>query len=381
MKLVKVGIFLALLVGLYLVSKLAFVLVLALILGLVALAAWVKGGSQKAEASVPKSFDGPAFRTYEAVVPDNPLRLKHLISQPEEINVSTSLIMGKEDVICVTAQATRFAAERLADEIAETGLNLTYVYLDHAHLDHSQGATVLKKRFPNAKFVGAPEVVKLQHLRMEADDNMARSRYGANAAVPSVPFEPLDSDTLMIEGRKIELWHNQIGDVGIGKPDEPHTVMYIPDLKALLPTDICYYRGHVMLGGTTKESREQWKAQLREWMKMDLNVIIPGHIVRAESDSMTPQGVLEFTLKYIEDYEEVFENASSSDEVIDRMIAKYPGMQHVSALQIGTFILFRETHRLLFNARIEKVASFLPRGFVRWADNKMFESRHAAANF
>ncbi|MEL6693482.1 MAG: MBL fold metallo-hydrolase [Pseudomonadota bacterium] len=381
MKIVKLAIALAILAGLFLVSKILFLAVIILAVALIALGVWIKGGGQSADASVPTSLDGPDFRTYTAVVPDSPLKLKHFISQPEEINVSSSLIMGESEVVLVTAQATKYAAERLADEIEDTGLELTYVYLDHAHLDHSQGASVLIRRFPNAKFVGAPNVVKLQHLRMEADDKMARSRYGKNAAVPSVPFEELDSDSLMLDGRKIELWHDQFGDVGIGEPDEPHTVMYIPDLKALLPTDICYWRGHIMMGGSTSESRSKWKTQLHEWMKMDLEVVIPGHVVRADSDEMTAQGVLEFSLKYIEDYEEVLNDSETSDEVIDRMLERYPGMGHVSALKIGTFIQFGETHRLLFNARIEKVARFLPKALLRRADRKMFDSKKAAANF
>ncbi|CAD0187190.1 hypothetical protein RUESEDTHA_04102 [Ruegeria sp. THAF57] len=381
MKFVKPLIALAVLVGLFLLSKTAFAIVLALLLALVALAVWVKGGSQPADASIPKSLDGPAFRTYESTGSGSPLRLRHFISQPEEINVSSSLIMGTHEVICVTAQPTKFAAERLADMIEETGLKLTYVYLDHAHLDHSQGAAVLIKRFPDAKFVGAPNVVALQHLRMEADDKMARARYGDNAAVPSVPFEALDAGKLMLEGHEIQLWHDQFGDVGIGEPDEPHTVIYIPDLKALLPTDICYWQGHIMMGGSTPDSRARWKQQIREWMQMDLNVVIPGHVVRAESPSMTAQGVLEFSLDYIDAYEDVLDSSATSDEVIARMQDLYPDLGHVSALHIGTFILFGETHRLLFNNRIEKIFGLLPAGLRRSLDHKMFASRKAAANF
>jgi glyoxylase-like metal-dependent hydrolase (beta-lactamase superfamily II) len=375
------GVTLAVLVGLFFLYTPLFWFVLICLAGLIALGVWIKGGGQSASASVPVSFDGPPYRVYHSKIPGSALRLQHFISQPEEINVSSSLIMGENEVILVTAQATKFAAERLADEIEATGLELTYVYLDHAHLDHSQGASVLVRRFPNAKFVGAPKVVELQRLRMEADDQMARSRYGENAAVPSIPFEPLDTDTLTLEGSEIQLWHNQYGDVGIGEPDEPHTVIFIPELKALLPTDICYYNGHIMLGGTTPESRSKWKQQLRDWMALDLDVVIPGHVVRPDSADMTAKGVLEFSLNYIEEYEGVLAKAKTSDEVISEMIRRHPKMGHESALYIGTFILFGETHRLLFNKRIEKVAGFLPKALLSWADRRMFESKKAAANF
>ncbi|WP_372572324.1 MBL fold metallo-hydrolase [Ruegeria jejuensis] len=357
-----------------------FWIVLILLVGLVLLGRWVGGGRLPPEFFIPKSVEGPAFRTYEAVVPDSPLKLMHFISEQEELNVSSSLIMGDKEVICVTAQATKYAAERLVGEIEKTGRKLTYIYLDHPHLDHSQGATELLKRFPDAKCVGAPKVVELQKLRMASDDATALKRYADNAAVPSVPFEPLDATTIMLEGREIQLWHDMIGDAGVGRPDEPHTVIYIPDLKALLPTDICYFGGHMMMGGSTPESRAQWKQQLRDWLKMDLQVVIPGHIVRAFSDQMTAKGVLEFSLKYIEDYEAALAASNSSDEVIAWMLKEYPDIGHVPALQLGTFMNFGETHRILFNPRIDKVASFLPKALVRRIDTKLFEARKKAAN-
>ncbi len=380
-KAITLAVGVAVLVGLYFLSPVALGVVVILLLALVALAVWVKGGGQKAEGSIPEELEGPEFRTYEAVVPGSPLKLLHFISQSNEINVSSSLIMGEKEVICVTAQATKYAAERLADEIEKTGRKLTYIYLDHAHLDHSQGATILKKRFPDAKCVGAPKVAELQRLRIPADDEMARKRYGDNAAVPSIPFEGLDSDTLMLEGREIQLWHDQYGDVGIGHEDEPHTVMYIPDLKALLPTDICYFGAHMMLGGSTPKSRAKWKEQIRKYKEMDLKVVIPGHVVRTWSDKLTPEATLNYSLQYIEDYEAALESSSTSDEVIEKMITKYPEQEHTSALTLGTLVNFGETHRLLFNPRVEKVASFLPGAFVKWADRKLFESKKAAANF
>ncbi|WP_372572315.1 MBL fold metallo-hydrolase [Ruegeria jejuensis] len=380
-KIVVLAAFVLVMAGLFMLSSVAFWIVVALLAGLVLLAMWVKGGGQAAEGSIPSELVGPEFKTYEAAVPDSPLKLLHFISQANEINVSSSLIMGDKEVICVTAQATKYAAERLADEIEKTGRKLTYIYLDHPHLDHSQGATILKQRFPDAKCVGAPKVVKLQHLRMAADDEMARKRYGDNAAVPSLPFEPLDTDKIMLEGREIQLWHDQYGDVGIGEEDEPHTVIYIPDLKALLPTDICYFGAHMMMGGTTAKGREKWKEQIRSYMDMDLDVVIPGHVVRTWSDKLTPKATLEYSLGYIEDYEAALASSKTSNEVIEKMLKKYPEQEHVSALYMGTLINFGETHRLLFNPRIEKVASFLPKGFVKWADKKLFDAKKKAANF
>lgn len=345
------------------------------------LALWISGGGgQNASAFIPEKLDTTPFRTYKSVVPDSPLRLRHFVSETNEINVSSSMIMGNKEMILVATQATKLAAGRLADEIEKTGLKLTTVYLGHAHLDHSQGASVLKKRFPEAQFVAAPRVAELQQFRMEADDERAISRYGELAAVPSVPFEPLDSDRLMLEGREIQLWHDQYGDIGLGHEDEPHTVVYIPDLKALLGNDILYYDAHMMMGGSTPSSRKKWKEQIRSWMELDLAVAIPGHVPRKSTAAMTAQGVLEHSLAYIEAYEEALEKGVSSDEVIANMLNRYPDMEHTSALYISAFLEYKETHKLLFNPRLEKVASYLPDGLIRWADERLFEAASKSAN-
>lgn len=353
---------------------------LIVLVALVALGLWVRGGGQDADQSIPLAVDDTPYRVYEAVVPGSPLRLMHFVSELNEINVSSNLIMGEEEIIVFTTQGTKSASERLADEIEKTGLKLTYVYLGHPHLDHSQGAAILKQRFPDAMFVAEPSVAALQQLRMERDDDRARSRFGENAAVPSVPFEALDSDTLFIEGREIQLWHHQYGDVGIGHEDEPHTVAYIPDLKALLPNDIAYFKAHMMMGGSTPASRAKWKSQLRDYMKMDLQVVIPGHLPRSSSYEMTPEGVLEHSLSYIEAYEEVLASSTSSDEVIEKMKALYPGMEHTSALYLGTLLQFGETHKLLYNPRLELVFSYLPESVVRWIDAKLLEINKKAMN-
>lgn len=97
-----------------------------LVLIIVVLGVWLKGGKQKSESSIPKVLEGPPFSIYEAVVPGSPLRLMHFISQANEINVSSSLIMGKQEIIVFTAQATKYAAERLADEIEKSKLRLLF---------------------------------------------------------------------------------------------------------------------------------------------------------------------------------------------------------------------------------------------------------------
>ncbi|WP_394747436.1 MBL fold metallo-hydrolase [Spongiimicrobium salis] len=361
--------------------KIALITLGALLIVLIGLGIWISGGNKGAAAkSLPVVHGGPAYRIYEAIDSVSPLKLMHFVGQPQEINVSSSIVYGNTEAVVFAAQANKAAASRLADEIEKLGRKLTYIYLGHAHLDHGQGASILKQRFPEAKCIAAPKVAAIQNVRMEADDAMAIDRYGDNAAVPSVPFEAFDHDKIMLEGREIQLWHDYYGDVGIGHEDEPHTVAYIPDLKALLPNDICYYGGHMMTGGGTPHSLAEQRKQIKKWMQMDLEVVIPGHVPRGWTPHMTAEEVLKHSLQYLEAYETALRNSSSSDELIASMLKKYPKLEHKSALFLSARMHFGETHRLLFNPRLEKVMSWLPDATVKWLDKKMWESKKESMN-
>jgi hypothetical protein len=62
------------------------------------------------------------------------------------------------------------------------------------------------------------------------------------------------------------------------------------------------------------------------------------------------------------------------------MLGQFPDLEHTSALYLGTYLNFQETHRLFFNPRLESVASYLPQSFVRWADQAMFKAKQKQLN-
>ena len=308
------------------------------------------------------------------------LELEIFIAEPEEINVTSALIIGPTEMMVVCGQATRSSAERLADRIESRERQLRYVFLTHAHLDHSQGAGILLERFPDARFIATPEVGELQRLRIPADDDLASARYGENAAIPSIPVEDFVGSEIRIDGFPVEIWKEVVGDAGLGHPDEPHAAIYVPSLRALMPSDVVYFEAHVMTGGSSKESRARWVAQLDSWSARDLAIVVPGHMPRTRLGALTPEGAMRHTRDYLLAYEEALAESHSADELIAKMIARYPGMQHQSALKLSAFIEFQETHRLLFSPTIETVASYLPSSFVSWVNAWMLERRRQAAN-
>ncbi|MPW28102.1 MBL fold metallo-hydrolase [Agarivorans sp. B2Z047] len=304
---------------------------------------------------------------------ESKLSLEVFISEPSEINVTSALIKGSSEMMVVSAQGTKSAANRLADQIEKTGLTLKYIFLTHPHLDHSQGASVLTKRFPEAQFIATPEVAALQRHRIELDDDLASSRHGDNAAIPSVPAIDYSETSLLIDGFEIEIWKDIIGDAGIGNPYEPHVALYIPSLNALLPSDVVYFQGHVMMGGSTPESRHLWMAQLREWQRLNLDIVVPGHMPKDKKEEWSADGALTHTLEYIERYDAALSESNSPKEVINTMISYYPEMGHRSALYLSAYIDFGQMHMLTFNPTVERVANWIPENILQWVNQKIFE--------
>jgi len=54
-------------------------------------------------------------------------------------------------------------SQTLLDWVVASGKNLTAIYVTHGHGDHFFGLASLLERFPRARAVATPEVVKAMH--------------------------------------------------------------------------------------------------------------------------------------------------------------------------------------------------------------------------
>src|SRR5262249_55667685 len=71
---------------------------------------------------------------------------------------SSTLIRGERDAILVDPLLTIDESQALADWVAAAGVNLTAVFVTHAHGDHFFGSSAVLERFPDARLVAAPGV-------------------------------------------------------------------------------------------------------------------------------------------------------------------------------------------------------------------------------
>jgi glyoxylase-like metal-dependent hydrolase (beta-lactamase superfamily II) len=77
--------------------------------------------------------------------------------------IAWTLIYGKPDAVLVDAFMTVTQADALVDWVAASGKNLTTIYITHGHGDHWFGIGALLERFPNARAVATPDVVRVMH--------------------------------------------------------------------------------------------------------------------------------------------------------------------------------------------------------------------------
>ena len=86
--------------------------------------------------------------------------------------MASTLIYGMRDAVLVDAFMTVKQANALADWVAASGKNLTTIYITHGHGDHWFGVEALLERFPNARAVATPNVVRI--MRQHASPEILR---------------------------------------------------------------------------------------------------------------------------------------------------------------------------------------------------------------
>src|SRR5207253_9364722 len=74
--------------------------------------------------------------------------------------ISSTLISGERDAVLVDTPITVEQARALAKWVVASGKNLRTIYATHGHGDHFFGTSTVLERFPGARFVARPDVIK-----------------------------------------------------------------------------------------------------------------------------------------------------------------------------------------------------------------------------
>jgi hypothetical protein len=210
--------------------------------------------------------------------------------------------------------------------------NLTHIYVSHFHPDHHFGLQVLNSAFPKVKIVALPSVVKdIVATSSDKVELWAIDRFGPDD-IPrktTIP-RPLDEPRLLLEGEEIQFSDNWEGD------SANNSVVWIPSIRVACATDVAFHDCHLWPIESNVARRVKWRASIAQLREFDARIVIPGHCDNAKivlmeevqgNTSLTYTECIDWSLKYLDNYEEVYNTARTGAAMVDAMTQLYPDVK------------------------------------------------------
>ena len=242
--------------------------------------------------------------------------------------ISSTLIFGKRDAVLVDTFITVEQADILADWVAASGKNLTTIYVTHGHGDHFFGIAALLDRFPNARAVAMPDVVKL--MRQQASPEVL-----ANFWKPLFPGQISDRLVIAEELKRnvIDLEGHDLVVVEVGHTDTDYTTcLHVPSVGLVVAGDAAYNDVHLYLAESNAKTRGEWIAALDKIESLNPRAVIAGHKRPGNDDS--PK-IIEETRQYIRDFDRVAGTTTTARGLYDKMLELYPDRVNPGALWLS----------------------------------------------
>src|SRR5882762_9607618 len=241
------------------------------------------------------------------------------------VPTSATLIYGERDAVLVDAFLTIEQAQAAVEWIAVSGKNLTTIYITHGHGDHFFGIGALLDRFPNAKAVAMPNVLKVMRRQMSAEfvASFWNARYPGQIPEHLVLPEELQGNVIDLEGRELVV-------VEVGHTDTDYTTcLHVPSVGLVVAGDAADNDDHLYLIESNAQTRREWIAALDTIESLGPRAVIAGHKKPGTDDS--PR-IIEETRQYSRDYGRRAQRTTTARELYDQMLELYPNRSKPGAL-------------------------------------------------
>jgi glyoxylase-like metal-dependent hydrolase (beta-lactamase superfamily II) len=231
--------------------------------------------------------------------------------------IASTLIYGKRDAVLVDAFMTVTQADALVDWVAASGKNLTTIYITHGHGDHWFGTGALLERFPNARAVATPDVVRV--MRQQASP-VFLERFWKAGFPGQIPDRLVIAEEL--KGNVIDLEGHDLVAVELGHTDTDHTTcLNVPSVGLVVAGDAVYNDVHLYLVESNAKSRQEWISALDKIESLNPRAVIAAH--KRPSNDDNPR-IIEETRQYIRDFDRIAGMTATAQELYDKMLELYP---------------------------------------------------------
>src|SRR6202790_3369369 len=240
--------------------------------------------------------------------------------------ISSTLVFGKRDAVLVDTPITVEQARALSDWIVASGKNLTTIYATHGHGDHFFGTNTVLERFPGARFVARPDVIKVMRQQASAESlaTFWNPRFPGQISSHLAIAEELAGNVINLEG------HDLVSVPLVFTDTASTTCLHVPSIGLIVAGDAAYNGVHLHLSESPNQQRRQeWIAALDKMESLKPRAVIAGHKRVGNDDS--PRIIGE-TRKYIRDFERLVMQTTTARELYDGMLTLYPDWINRGAL-------------------------------------------------
>jgi glyoxylase-like metal-dependent hydrolase (beta-lactamase superfamily II) len=238
---------------------------------------------------------------------------------------TVTLGYGERDAVLVDTFLSVQHSKELLDWVAESGKNLTTIYITHAHGDHFFGLKLLLDRFPSARAFATGSAVAAMAKQVKPDFIRSFWEPRFPGQVPSqlaVP-EVLEGDALSLEGEELNV-------VELGHTDTQHTTaLHVPSIGLVISGDAVYNNTHPYLAECDEKARVEWLRALDKIEALHPNAVVAGHGV-LNPDSSTRH--IEETRGYLLDFNASLASTSTALDLYEKMLTLHPNRVNPGSL-------------------------------------------------
>jgi len=249
---------------------------------------------------------------------------------------TSTLITGDTQAILVDTQYREPDVREVIRRIEASGKTLTTIFITHGHFDHYFGLEMLLAQFPYARAVATPAVAAYIAGNHSAERDFATSLVGTHAVDCTVVPQPLETDTLQLDGTLFRVIDLEQADIA------PTSIVHLPSIGAVIAGDAIYNGVNPFLAASGPADWPKWVASVDRIAALNPTTVIAGHKSPTLDDDAK---CINETRDYLAQFIEFFGTSADSRELVRRMQELYPDHVNPSALVMSAVTAFKRKKR------------------------------------